>query len=136
VGAKNPHISYFISNFLLSSKKIQFSLLNPQDTVKLAEFEAVQKELYTADTRLPVKDGVLDRRLVSHRRNSLPKTSDSLSREHRIKAPFAERADSLQRTVLGTTRTLNSVFPFSIPVTSDIPSEFYNACAKCVKRLI
>ncbi|KAF9077107.1 hypothetical protein BDP27DRAFT_1311829 [Rhodocollybia butyracea] len=44
-------------------KKIQFSLLNPQDTVKLAEFEAVQKELYTADTRLPVKDGVLDRRL-------------------------------------------------------------------------
>ena len=46
------------------SKKIQFSLLNSQDTVKLAEFEVTHRDLYTAIDRLPVKNGVLDRRLV------------------------------------------------------------------------
>lgn len=46
-------------------KKLQFSLLNAQDTVKIAEFEVTHRDLYTAAERLPVKDGVLDRRLVS-----------------------------------------------------------------------
>jgi hypothetical protein len=45
-------------------KKLQFSLLNPQDVVKLSEFQVTHRELYTAADRLPVKDGVLDRRLV------------------------------------------------------------------------
>lgn len=46
------------------SKKLQFSLLNAQDTVKFAEFEVTHRDLYTATDRLPVKNGVLDRRLV------------------------------------------------------------------------
>jgi DNA-directed RNA polymerase III subunit RPC1 len=46
------------------SKKLQFSLLNAQDTVKISEFEVTHRDLYTATDRLPVKDGVLDRRLV------------------------------------------------------------------------
>ena len=46
------------------SKKIQFSLLNNQDTVKLSEFEVTHRDLYTPVDRLPVKNGVLDRRLV------------------------------------------------------------------------
>lgn len=45
-------------------KKLQFSLLNPQDVVRLSEFQVTHRELYTAADRLPVKDGVLDRRLV------------------------------------------------------------------------
>ncbi|KAL1672708.1 hypothetical protein EV122DRAFT_271324 [Schizophyllum commune] len=44
-------------------KQLQFSLFNPQDTVKLSEFEITHRDLYTATDRLPVKDGVLDRRL-------------------------------------------------------------------------
>jgi DNA-directed RNA polymerase III subunit RPC1 len=46
------------------SKKLQFSLLNPQDTVKLSEYEVTHRDLYTATDRAPVKNGVLDRRLV------------------------------------------------------------------------
>lgn len=46
------------------SKKLQFSLLNNQDTVKISEFEVTHRDLYTAIDRHPVKDGVLDRRLV------------------------------------------------------------------------
>ncbi|KAF9498249.1 beta and beta-prime subunits of DNA dependent RNA-polymerase [Pleurotus eryngii] len=44
-------------------KKLQFSLLNSQDTVKISEFEVTHRDLYTPIDRLPVKDGVLDRRL-------------------------------------------------------------------------
>jgi hypothetical protein len=46
------------------SKKLQFSILNNQDTVKVSEFEVTHRDLYTAADRLPVKNGVLDRRLV------------------------------------------------------------------------
>ena len=51
----------------MCSKKIQFSLLNNQDTVKLSEFEVTHRDLYTPVDRLPVKNGVLDRRLVRTR---------------------------------------------------------------------
>ncbi|KAF5321814.1 hypothetical protein D9619_000944 [Psilocybe cf. subviscida] len=44
-------------------KKLQFSLLNAQDTVKISEFEVTHRDLYTQTDRLPVKNGVLDRRL-------------------------------------------------------------------------
>ncbi|KAH9482988.1 DNA-directed RNA polymerase III subunit rpc1 [Psilocybe cubensis] len=44
-------------------KKLQFSLLNAQDTVKISEYEVTHRELYTPTDRLPVKNGVLDRRL-------------------------------------------------------------------------
>lgn len=46
------------------SKEIQFGLLNAQDVVKLSEFQVTHRDLYTPVDRAPVKDGVLDRRLV------------------------------------------------------------------------
>ncbi|KAH8106355.1 beta and beta-prime subunits of DNA dependent RNA-polymerase [Cristinia sonorae] len=55
-------------------KKIQFSLLNNQDTVKLAEFEVTHRDLYTATDRLPVKNGVLDRRLGTTEKNAFCET--------------------------------------------------------------
>ncbi|KAJ3513331.1 hypothetical protein NLJ89_g3010 [Agrocybe chaxingu] len=48
-------------------KKLQFSLLNAQDTVKISEFEVTHRDLYTPTDRLPVKHGVLDRRLICAR---------------------------------------------------------------------
>lgn len=49
---------------LQNSKKIQFSLLSQQEVVKISEFQVTHRDLYTPGDRLPVKDGVLDRRLV------------------------------------------------------------------------
>ncbi|KAF5389823.1 hypothetical protein D9757_003589 [Collybiopsis confluens] len=54
-------------------KKLQFSLLNPQDTVKFAELEITHRDLYT-DQRLPVKNGVLDRRLGTTDKNAFCET--------------------------------------------------------------
>ena len=56
----------YLTSFLrrTCSKQIQFSLLNAQDVVKLSEFQVTHRDLYTPTDRLPVKDGVLDRRLV------------------------------------------------------------------------
>ncbi len=48
-----------------SSKKLQFSTLTAQDVVRISEFQVTHRDLYTATDRAPVKDGVLDRRLVS-----------------------------------------------------------------------
>ena len=47
-----------------SSKKLQFSTLTAQDVVKISEFQVTHRDLYTTTDRAPVKDGVLDRRLV------------------------------------------------------------------------
>ncbi|KAJ3810847.1 hypothetical protein F5876DRAFT_40963 [Lentinula aff. lateritia] len=55
-------------------KKLQFSLLNAQDTVKYAEFEVTHRDLYTHNERLPVKDGVLDRRLGTTEKNAFCET--------------------------------------------------------------
>ncbi|KAJ3736053.1 hypothetical protein DFJ43DRAFT_1053181 [Lentinula guzmanii] len=55
-------------------KKLQFSLLNAQDTVKFAEFEVTHRDLYTHNERLPVKDGVLDRRLGTTEKNAFCET--------------------------------------------------------------
>ncbi|KAG5643579.1 hypothetical protein DXG03_000632 [Asterophora parasitica] len=55
-------------------KKLQFSLLNAQDTVKISEFEVTHRDLYTATDRLPVKDGVLDRRLGTTDKNAFCET--------------------------------------------------------------
>jgi DNA-directed RNA polymerase beta' subunit len=49
----------------VSSKKLQFSTLTAQDVVKISEFQVTHRDLYTTTDRAPVKDGVLDRRLVS-----------------------------------------------------------------------
>jgi DNA-directed RNA polymerase III subunit RPC1 len=56
------------SMLTFSRKKLQFSLLNAQDTVKISEFEVTHRDLYTPADRLPVQNGVLDRRLVSNQR--------------------------------------------------------------------
>lgn len=47
-----------------SSKKLQFSTLTAQDVVRISEFQVTHRDLYTTSDRAPVKDGVLDRRLV------------------------------------------------------------------------
>lgn len=49
----------------MSSKKLQFSTLTAQDVVRISEFQVTHRDLYTTTDRAPVKDGVLDRRLVS-----------------------------------------------------------------------
>ncbi|PPQ95505.1 hypothetical protein CVT26_008533 [Gymnopilus dilepis] len=55
-------------------KKLQFSLLNAQDTVKISEFEVTHRDLYTPTDRLPVKNGVLDRRLGTTEKNAFCET--------------------------------------------------------------
>ncbi|SCV70568.1 BQ2448_3330 [Microbotryum intermedium] len=44
-------------------KHIQFSVLSSQEIVAISEFEATQRDLYKAEDRSPVPQGVLDRRL-------------------------------------------------------------------------
>ncbi|KAF7776405.1 hypothetical protein Agabi119p4_4798 [Agaricus bisporus var. burnettii] len=55
-------------------KKLQFSLLNAQDTVKISEFEITHRDLYTPVDRLPVQNGVLDRRLGTTDKNAFCET--------------------------------------------------------------
>ncbi|EIN10167.1 beta and beta-prime subunits of DNA dependent RNA-polymerase [Punctularia strigosozonata HHB-11173 SS5] len=55
-------------------KKLRFTLLNAQDTVKLSEFEVTHRDLYTALDRTPVKNGVLDRRLGTSEKNAFCET--------------------------------------------------------------
>ncbi|KAJ3553806.1 hypothetical protein NP233_g12563 [Leucocoprinus birnbaumii] len=55
-------------------KKLQFSLLNAQDTVKISEFEVTHRDLYTPTDRLPVSNGVLDRRLGTTDKNAFCET--------------------------------------------------------------
>jgi len=66
-----PKVMYVVSASLVltsvdgaSSKKLQFSTLTAQDVVKISEFQVTHRDLYTTTDRAPVKDGVLDRRLV------------------------------------------------------------------------
>jgi hypothetical protein len=76
-------------------KKLQFSLLNAQDTVKISEFEVTHRDLYTVTDRLPVKDGVLDRRLV---RYAIVPYHEPLTLPYRVrqrKVHFAKPVDSL-----------------------------------------
>ncbi|PPQ79563.1 hypothetical protein CVT25_003445 [Psilocybe cyanescens] len=60
-------------------KKLQFSLLNAQDTVKISEFEVTHRDLYTPTDRLPVKNGVLDRRLGTTDKNAFCETCGQTS---------------------------------------------------------
>ncbi|KZT20622.1 beta and beta-prime subunits of DNA dependent RNA-polymerase [Neolentinus lepideus HHB14362 ss-1] len=55
-------------------KKLQFSLLNAQDVVKVSEFEVTHRDLYTASDRAPVMNGVLDRRLGTSEKNAFCET--------------------------------------------------------------
>ncbi|KAG1766514.1 hypothetical protein EV702DRAFT_1256806 [Suillus placidus] len=55
-------------------KQLQFSLLNAQDTVRISEFQVTHRDLYTPTDRLPVKDGVLDRRLGTTEKNAFCET--------------------------------------------------------------
>jgi hypothetical protein len=64
----------------VSSKKLQFSTLTAQDVVRVSEFQVTHRDLYTTTDRAPVKDGVLDRRLVSlYLSISIPLMRSSLS---------------------------------------------------------
>ncbi|KAL5530725.1 RPO31 [Sanghuangporus sanghuang] len=55
-------------------KQIQFSLLNAQDIVKLSEFQVTHRDLYTPVDRIPVKNGVLDRRLGTTEKSAFCET--------------------------------------------------------------
>ncbi|KZT66991.1 beta and beta-prime subunits of DNA dependent RNA-polymerase [Daedalea quercina L-15889] len=55
-------------------KKLQFSLLNNQDAVKISEFEVTHRDLYTPVDRHPVKNGVLDRRLGTTEKSAFCET--------------------------------------------------------------
>ncbi|KAH7924840.1 beta and beta-prime subunits of DNA dependent RNA-polymerase [Leucogyrophana mollusca] len=55
-------------------KQIQFNLLNAQDTVKISEFQVTHRDLYTPADRLPVKNGVLDRRLGTTEKSAFCET--------------------------------------------------------------
>jgi hypothetical protein len=57
-------LTFDLIQIYVNSKELQFSLLNAQDTVRISEFEVTHRDLYTPTDRLPVKHGVLDRRLV------------------------------------------------------------------------
>lgn len=86
-------------------KKLQFSLLNPQDVVRLSEFQVTHRELYTAADRLPVKDGVLDRRLVLSTFLAAFPPVNHLPREQLTKTRFVRPAVLVLSTVLVITRT-------------------------------
>lgn len=49
---------------MFHSRYIQFGVLSPQNMVKIAEFEITQRDLYMPESRVPIKGGVLDLRLV------------------------------------------------------------------------
>lgn len=53
-------------------------MLNARDVVKLSEFQVTHRDLYTPVDRVPVKNGVLDRRLV--RANTVMLLSSLLTR--------------------------------------------------------
>ena len=98
----------------ISSKKLQFSILNNQDTVKVSEFEVTHRDLYTAADRLPVKDGVLDRRLVSELLQFRLLISNFwMIRVLRRRVHSARRAGCRLWNVLDTMRTSSLLFPSS-----------------------
>lgn len=90
------HVSHLVPidkrGLISNSKKLQFSLLNAQDTVKISEFEVTHRDLYTAIDRLPVKDGVLDRRLVRHLVCPMMRRTDAQFREQQTRVRFAKHA--------------------------------------------
>ena len=95
------------------SKKLQFSILNNQDTVKVSEFEVTHRDLYTAADRLPVKDGVLDRRLVSEPLQFLLISNFWMIRVLRRRVRSARRAGCRLWNVLDTMRTSSLLFQSS-----------------------
>ena len=114
------HAAFDDNAHIKSSKKLQFSLLNNQDTVKLAEFEVTHRDLYTPIDRLPVKNGVLDRRLVCLTRVSHVCRTDrgSRCREQQRKVRSARLVGCRRWIVLGTMRTSNSSFLSSTSASS------------------
>ena len=118
------------------SKKLQFSILNNQDTVKVSEFEVTHRDLYTAADRLPVKNGVLDRRLVRDILSTVDFLIDRLAtRERRRRARSARLVVCLPSTALATTRTSSSLSPFFTLGTSSTLLVYCNLFARFVGEL-
>ena len=83
----------------VSSKKLQFSTLTAQDVVKISEFQVTHRDLYTTTDRAPVKDGVLDRRLVClYLSISIPLMSSVLSRVRQKRTHSVRLAGSTRST--------------------------------------
>jgi hypothetical protein len=113
----------FFGELTSNSKKLQFSLLNAQDTVKISEFEVTHRDLYTATDRLPVKNGVLDRRLVSYLRYELeyPASPYFISRELQKRVLSVKPVDNLLSIVLVIMHTSNLLSLYFISVILNIP---------------
>jgi DNA-directed RNA polymerase III subunit RPC1 len=56
-----------IDNTPKKIRYLQFGVMSPQNMVKIAEFEVTQRDLYKPESRIPVKNGVLDLRLVKRK---------------------------------------------------------------------
>ena len=117
-----------------SSKKLQFSTLTAQDVVRISEFQVTHRDLYTTTDRAPVKDGVLDRRLVSLCMLLRAPTmlNDVAFRVRRRRMPSVRLVGSMQSTVSVTTLISNSSSPFFISGISSTQSPFFSAYARCV----
>jgi hypothetical protein len=111
-------------------KQLQFSLLNAQDTVKISEFQVTHRDLYTPTDRLPVKDGVLDRRLVSCPHLPMHNATDLHRREQQRRTHSARPAASILWIALATTHISNWWFQYSTSATSSIPLPSFRPFAK------
>lgn len=104
--------------------------------MKLAEFQVTHRDLYTPTDRVPVKDGVLDRRLVCPLTPDSPKLFEAKCsanvRERPRRVLSARLAVFLQQIVLATTRILSYRSQYFTLATSSIQSEYFSASARCV----
>lgn len=88
--ANVPLLTLSLPCFLIFSlsKHIEFGILEPHEISNISEVEVVNRELYSVSDRLPVKHGVLDRRLVSL--SLSPSSHDHYEyRAHRTRIPSA-----------------------------------------------
>jgi hypothetical protein len=114
----------------ISRKKLQFSLLNAQDTVKISEFEVTHRDLYTPADRLPVQNGVLDRRLVSNQNPTHFDLQFTQTRGQQTKTRSARHAASRTSTVSAIMPTSSLSSQFSTSATSNTSSQYSKLSVK------
>ena len=116
-----------------SSKKLQFSTLTAQDVVRISEFQVTHRDLYTTTDRAPVKNGVLDRRLVSLCcLYALQQYEPCAFRVRRKRIPSVRPVGSMQSTVSVTTPISSLSSPSFISGISSTQSPFFSAYARYV----
>lgn len=120
-----------------SSKKLQFGTLTAQDVVRISEFQVTHRDLYTTTDRAPVKDGVLDRRLVSLYvcLYVLQRCEPCAFRVRRRRIPSVRHVGSTRSTVSVTTPISSSSSPSFISGISSTQSPYFSAYARYVSNL-